>query len=139
MRRLKISGSICDESAFGYAHDPLALADDEEKLSRRAREAILSPGNQKFVSLTSAWELAIKISNGKLSFEGGVDNFVRQVDSNGFLMLPIERSHIVRVEALPFHHRDPFDRLLVAAALCEGLAIVTADEHMPAYGVPCVW
>ena len=116
-----------------------ALADDEERLSRRAREAILSPGNQKSVSLTSAWELAIKISNGKLSFEGGVDNFMHQVDNSNFLMLPIERSHIIRIESLPFHHRDPFDRLLVAAALCEGLAIVTADEHIPAYGVPCVW
>ncbi|MCL2494910.1 MAG: type II toxin-antitoxin system VapC family toxin [Oscillospiraceae bacterium] len=116
-----------------------ALADDEERLSKPAREAILSPGNQKFVSLASAWELAIKISSGKLSFEGGADNFAHQVESNGFLLLPIERSHIARTETLPFHHRDPFDRLLVAAALCEGLAIVTADEHIPAYGVPCIW
>ena len=116
-----------------------ALADDEEKLSRRAKEAILSPGNQKFVSLASAWELAVKISISKLSFEGGVDNFMQQVDSSHFLMLPIDRTHIARVESLPFHHRDPFDRLLVASALCEGLAIVTADENMPAYGVPCIW
>ena len=116
-----------------------ALADDEEKLSKRALQAILSPGNQKFVSLASAWELAIKISNGKLSFEGGAQNFIHEVDSNGFLMLPITGSHVAQVESLPFHHRDPFDRLLVAAALCEGLTVITADEHIPLYGVPCVW
>ena len=116
-----------------------ALADDEEKLSRRAKEAILSPSNQKFVSLACAWELAIKISSGKLSFEGGIENFAHQVYSNGFLLLPIECSHIARVAALPFYHRDPFDRLLVATALCEGLAIITADEYIPAYGVPCIW
>jgi len=116
-----------------------ALEANEDKLSKQALEAILSPSNLKFVSLASAWELAIKVSSGKLSFEGGVKNFGYQVDANGFLMLPIERNHVARVESLPFHHRDPFDRLLVAAALCEGLTILTADQHIPVYGVPCVW
>ena len=116
-----------------------ALTDDQSKLSKRALEAILSPSNQKFVSLASAWELAIKLSGGKLLFEGGAKNFMFQVEDNGFLLLPILREHIIQVESLPFHHRDPFDRLLVATALCEGLTIVTADENIPAYNVPCIW
>ncbi|MCL2105907.1 MAG: type II toxin-antitoxin system VapC family toxin [Oscillospiraceae bacterium] len=116
-----------------------ALEENEKRLTKRAFNAILSPGNQRFVSMASAWELAIKINSGKLSFEGGAKNFICQIESNGFLLLPIERTHVCRVESLPFHHRDPFDRLLVAAALCEGLTIITADENIPHYGVPCIW
>jgi PIN domain nuclease of toxin-antitoxin system len=120
-------------------HAVLWLAGNSPKLSNAAKEAILSDGNQKFVSMASAWEVAVKNSIGKFRLADGVQEFYKMIDSNGFLMLPIDRSHIARVESLPFYHRDPFDRLLVAAALCEGLAIVTADEHIPAYGVPCVW
>ena len=107
--------------------------------SEAAKTAILNDGNQKFVSIASAWEVAVKNSIGKFRLTDGVQEFYKMVDSNGFLMLPIDRAYIVRVESLSFHHRDPFDRLLVATALYEDLAIVTADEHMPAYGVPCIW
>ena len=116
-----------------------ALADDQTKLTERALTEILSPSNQIFVSLASAWELAIKISNGKLQFEDGAENFVNQIENNGFLLLPIARDHIIRVESLPFHHRDPFDRLLIATALHEGMAIITADKNIHAYDVPCIW
>ena len=62
-----------------------------------------------------------------------------QVEDNGFLLLPISREHIVQTQSLPFHHRDPFDRLLIATALREDLTIATKDEKMSAYGVSCVW
>ena len=120
-------------------HALLWLAGNSPKLSDVAKEAILSDGNQKFVSMASAWEVAVKNSIGKIRVTNGVQEFYQMADSNGFLMLPITRSHVAQVELLPFHHRDPFDRLLVAAALCEGLTVITADEHIPLYGVPCVW
>ena len=116
-----------------------ALDEKQNKLSKRAQEYIHSDSNQKFVSMASAWELAIKLSSKKITFEGGADNFIHQIESNGFLLLPILRTHIARVESLPFFHRDPFDRLLVAAAMCEGSTIVTADNNIPAYGIPCIW
>ena len=120
-------------------HTVLWLAGNSPKLSQTAKDAIFHEGNQKFVSMASAWEVAIKNSIGKFRLTDGVAEFYKMVESNGFLLLPIERSHVSKVESLPFHHRDPFDRLLVAAAQCEGLAIVTADENIPAYGVPCIW
>jgi len=120
-------------------HTVLWLAGNSPKLSQAAKDVIFNVGSQKFVSMASAWEIAIKNSIGKFRLTNGVTEFYKMVESNGFLLLPIERSHILKVESLPFHHRDPFDRLLVATAQCEGLAIVTADENIPAYGVPCVW
>ena len=120
-------------------HTVLWLAANSPKLSQSAKDAMFNAGNQKFVSMASAWEVAIKYSLGKFRLVNGVAEFFKIVEDNNFLLLPIERTHVARVESLPFHHRDPFDRLLVAAALCEELAIVTADAHIPAYGVPCVW
>ncbi|MDR3313209.1 MAG: type II toxin-antitoxin system VapC family toxin [Oscillospiraceae bacterium] len=120
-------------------HAVLWLAENSPMLSQAAKEAIFNEGNQKFVSMASAWEVAIKNSIGKLRLANGVTEFYRMIEGNGFLLLPIDRRHVVRVESLPFHHRDPFDRLLVAAALCEELVMVTADENIPAYGVPCIW
>ena len=120
-------------------HTVLWFAGNSPKLSQAAKAMIFNDGNQKFVSMASAWEIAIKNSIGKFRLANGVNEFYKMVETNGFLMLPIERNHIARVEALPFFHRDPFDRLLVATALCEGLTILTADEHIPLYGAPCVW
>jgi len=120
-------------------HTVLWLAENSPKLSQRAKEEILSDGNQKFVSIASAWELAIKISCGKFRLVNGIEEFYKMIDSNEFLLLPINRNYVTQVESLPLHHRDPFDRLLVATALCENLTIVTADENIPMYGLPYVW
>jgi PIN domain nuclease of toxin-antitoxin system len=109
-------------------------------LSRRARSAIRSGRNECFVSIASGWEIAIKVSLGSLRVEGALDRFLpEQLAANGFQPLPIDLKHCARVAALPFHHRDPFDRLLVAQALEEELAIVTADPLFAKYGVRRVW
>jgi PIN domain nuclease of toxin-antitoxin system len=104
-------------------------------LSRDARAAIAS-ADLVFVSVANAWEAAIKIALGKLrlpeSFEAGVV-------ASRFERLPIAFPHAEAVASLPQHHRDPFDRMLVAQCLCEGLALVTHDRRLAAYGVDIVW
>ncbi len=90
----------------------------------------------RYVSVASGWEIAIKISLGKLGIEGPLDRFLpEQLAANGFLPLAIDLHHTARVATLPFHHRDPFDRLLIAQALEEELAVVTSDSVFARYGV----
>jgi len=120
-------------------HAILWALSDIEKLSNRAKIEILSPENNKLVSLASAWEVAIKISLNKLSFEGGVTRFLHQIVHDGFELLPIRAEHILQVEMLPFYHRDPFDRLIVAAAMVEGMAVISADTIIRLYEVNCIW
>ncbi|HSD28271.1 MAG TPA: type II toxin-antitoxin system VapC family toxin [Vicinamibacteria bacterium] len=110
------------------------------ELSRRARSAVGSGRNECFLSIASGWEIAIKVSLGTLKVQGALDRFLpEQLAANGFQALTIDLKHCARVAALPFHHRDPFDRLLVAQALEDGLAIVTADPVFAKYGVERVW
>jgi PIN domain nuclease of toxin-antitoxin system len=109
---------------------------DSRELSRKARSAVGSGRNECFVSIASGWEIAIQVSLGKLRVEGALDRFLpEQIAANGFQPLPIDLKHAARVATLPFHHRDPIDRLLVAQALEEELAIVTADPVFTKYGV----
>jgi PIN domain nuclease of toxin-antitoxin system len=113
---------------------------DHGDLSRRARETIASKANECFLSAASCWEMAVNVSIGKLQLEGTVDRFVpHHLAVNGFRDLPIEIRHAAGVARLPFHHRDPFDRLLVSQALAEDLAIVSADPVFRRYGVKRIW
>ena len=92
------------------------------------------------VSVASAWEMSIKQSLGKLQLSLPVERLVAdRLPAVGIGLLPIEMAHIGHLERLPLHHRDPFDRMLAAQALAEGLAIVSADEAFDAYGVARVW
>ena len=110
------------------------------ELSRKARSVVGSARNECFVSVASGWEIAIKVSLGKLRIDGALDRFLpEQIAANGFRALAIDLKHGARVATLPFYHRDPFDRLLVAQALEEELAMVTADPVVAKYGVNRVW
>jgi PIN domain nuclease of toxin-antitoxin system len=111
-----------------------------QRMSRRAKAAIADVRNDCHVSVASGWEIAIKVSLGKLRVDGALDRFLpEQLAANGFRPLAIELRHTARVSLLPFHHRDPFDRLLVAQALLEGLALVSADPVFSRYGVKRIW
>jgi PIN domain nuclease of toxin-antitoxin system len=113
---------------------------DAAELSTRARQTIASPATECFFSAASCWEIAIKTSIGKLELDGLVERFIpSQLVANGFQELPIDIRHAARVARLPFHHRDPFDRLLVSQALEEGLAIVSADAIYARYGIKRIW
>ena len=120
-------------------HVALWFFGEEEKLSEVAFRTILDPANKKFVSMASAWELAIKIGTGKMGFDGGVSEFFNIVHKNGFELLPIKKKHVKQVESLPLLHKDPFDRLLVASAMTEGMGLITADANIHLYDINSLW
>ena len=120
-------------------HTAIWFFNGDEALSETAKQTILDASNNKYLSMTSAWELAIKIGIGKLDFAGRAAGFMRLVENNGFTLIPITTSHLTTYESLPFIHRDPFDRLLVATAITEQMTIITADENIARYDVPKVW
>ena len=113
---------------------------DSAELSSRARRAIAARKNECFVSLASCWEMAIKVSIGKLTLAAPVERFLaEQVAENLVQLLHIDLAHTARAAALPWHHRDPFDRMLAAQARHERLTIVSADAVFRKYGVTRVW
>jgi PIN domain nuclease of toxin-antitoxin system len=121
-------------------HALLWWVDDSPRLSRRARTAIANLENECLFSLASLWEMAIKVSLRKLELPATVEAFVdRHLVAGGFHALAIDIAHVARVARLPFHHRDPFDRLLAAQALEEELAIVSRDPVFKSYGVRRIW
>ena len=103
---------------------------DSRKLSRKARVEIAG-ADEVYVSAASIWEAAIKASIGKLTAE--VSDLVAGIRASGFAELPISALHAARVAALPHHHRDPFDRLLLAQAIHEPLRLLTADVMLKRY------
>ncbi|SFI47972.1 type II toxin-antitoxin system VapC family toxin [Planctomicrobium piriforme] len=121
-------------------HAFLWFVTDDSQLSKRANEAIVDPQNEILVSPGSYWELAIKVSLGKYQLNISFEEFVaRAVGENQFRILPIEPSHAAAVARMPFYHRDPFDRLIIAQALVEQLTVVSRDEAFDAYSVSRLW
>ena len=126
--------ALLDTNAF------LRWVEGDDKLSTRAKSCIANPDNEILVSVVVAWELAIKAGLGKLKLALPVQRYVvEHVAANGFQMLDIRMAHVGRVESLPAHHGDPFDRLLIAQALEEKLPVVTADPVFREYGVKRIW
>ena len=122
-------------------HTFLWWAEDSARLSKRARAAVARSNEACYLSLASCWEMAIKISLGRLKIgSASLDRFVaEQMAANSVQPLSVKLPHLARVAGLPFHHRDPFDRLLAAQALEEGLSIVSIDAVFTRYGVTRVW
>ena len=110
------------------------LADDEQ-LGPRARDLIGDPGNDVLASVASLWEIAVKVRAGKL--DAGVAEIADAVQRDGFVLLGISTAHLLTLETLPMHHRDPFDHLLIAQAITEDAAFVSADRTASRYPV-CV-
>ena len=113
-------------------HALLWALSDPERLAEAAREALRDGGNEVLGSAASAWELAIKRATGKLT---APDDLLEVTAAAGFDWLPISARHATVAGALPPHHRDPFDRMLVAQARLESLTLVTRDQRFAAYGV----
>jgi len=108
-----------------------------EKLSPNTTELIINGEN--YISVVSLWEIAIKMNIGKFHFDGGFYVFNDLVKNNGFNILQIKDEYMERLFLLPFIHRDPFDRLIIATAIVENLTIITADENIQKYGAPWIW
>ena len=116
-------------------HALLWWLSDDARLARPARAAIADAANDVYVSAATAWELAIKARLGKVSMP---DDLGEQLSANALVPLPVQVRHALAVRYLPDHHRDPFDRLLVAQAQIEGLTLVTADQSILRYDVAVV-
>jgi PIN domain nuclease of toxin-antitoxin system len=119
-------------------HTFLWALSDPDRLSVRARETIAS--SERFWSVASIWEALIKVQSGKLPMPLPASAYLMsKMSANGVSLLPIRLEHVVRVEELPLHHRNPFDRLLIAQCVEEGWPIVTSDPVFKQYPVRVIW
>jgi PIN domain nuclease of toxin-antitoxin system len=113
---------------------------DDDRLSERAGGLIADGTNEVFFSAASAWEIAVKAGLGRIRLPENAWSFTpEQLERNAFRPLPVHVAHAVAVIALPNVHGDPFDRLLVAQAMSEGLTIVSTDPWLARYQVPVAW
>lgn len=121
-------------------HAFLWWAANDPQLSETAREVISDPLNRIFVSPASAWEVAIKHSTGKLTLPEPPPIYIpRRLLRDGFETLPVTMAHVLQTHPLPFHHRDPFDRLLIAQSIVENMPIISVDSVFAAYPVQTIW
>jgi PIN domain nuclease of toxin-antitoxin system len=116
-------------------HAFLWWRDDDPKLKRRVRDAVTTSDLVVF-SAVSAWEIAIKVGLGKLRIDAPLE---RVFDPPGFSRLSLSAAHALVLSSLPHHHRDPFDRMLIAQAIAEGLTLVTHDPRFEPYAIHVMW
>lgn len=121
-------------------HAFLWFVGDEPRLSENARALIEDRATNPFLSIASVWEMAIKVGLGKLTPHVPFPMLIsEQLNENGIALLDITVDHALHVAQLPFHHRDPFDRMLIAQAITEGLPIISADSVFDTYSVTRIW
>ncbi len=121
-------------------HTFLWFVMDDPNLSAVAKALIEDMGNDRLLSVASPWEMAIKVSRNRLQISAPIDTFLRsQLAINSIRLLPIEIPHVAVLATLPFHHKDPFDRMLVSQALADRVPIVSVDATLDAYGVQRLW
>ncbi|MCY2968610.1 MAG: type II toxin-antitoxin system VapC family toxin [Planctomycetota bacterium] len=122
------------------SHILIWALDDPSKLSVTAIRTLQDPANEMVISAGTMWELSIKIALGKLTLSLPFREFLNKaIAALGLVVLPITLDHADRQSGLPFHHRDPFDRLLAAQSLVEGITIISADAIFDQYGVKRTW
>lgn len=121
-------------------HTLLWFALSDPRLSANATSLILDPAHEKLVSPASYWEIAIKISTKKYALASPYEDFFRgAIDDNGFRVLAIEPRHTAALTTMLYHHKDPFDRLIIAQAMVENVSLVSVDSGFDAYGVTRLW
>ena len=120
-------------------HTAIWFFNGDNALSETAKKIILDTSNIKYLNIASAWEIAIKLSIGKLDIAGNTADFIHDAETNGFIILPIKTDHLTALESLPLLHRDPFDRLLIATAISEQMTLISADKNIAQYDVPLIW
>jgi PIN domain nuclease of toxin-antitoxin system len=121
-------------------HTFLWAITDDPQLSQRARDSFASGRNELFLSVASVWEILTKVQIGKLPLPRPAGPYLRdQLVANEVHVLPLRLEHVLRLEQLPLHHRDPFDRILVAQILEDDLPIISADPLLKKYSASLVW
>jgi PIN domain nuclease of toxin-antitoxin system len=125
---------LLDSNAFLWWHV------DRSRLSARALNAILDQSNTLALSVASVWEMAIKAKLGKLHVFGSLNDAIEsQMRINQIHLLPVSVVHALKTQDLPLHHKDPFDRLLIAQAQTERMVLITADQTIARYDVKIIW
>jgi PIN domain nuclease of toxin-antitoxin system len=120
-------------------HALLWFFNGDKQLSQTAKQILSDKKYQKFVSIASVWELAIKIALNKLKFPDNAQGFIKVVAENKFELCNIKPEHIFKLEQLEKFHKDPFDRILIATAIVEDMKFITNDENIHLYSMECVW
>lgn len=121
-------------------HSFIWFVEGDERLSQIARQIITDPSNEVIFSAASLWEMAIKVSIGKLALSlPFTASTLGHMANNDIRLLDISFAHITEVLTLPFHHRDPFDRMLIAQARVENTPIISVDAMLDSYGVQRIW
>lgn len=121
-------------------HTLLWIVDNNSQLSKTAQEIYLDEGNEILLSIAGIWEMAIKTGLKKLIIPGCLSDFVKEhVIANNIKILNISLSHIYRLETLQYHHRDPFDRLIISQAIEENIPIISSDNRFDQYEINRIW
>jgi len=121
-------------------HTAIWLFTDSQKLSDKAKDILADRECPLAISIASAWEIAIKISKGgKIENMNGVAVFIDKLRENGIEILGVTAEEVKTIEALPFIHNDPFDRIIIATAKNNELTLISVDENVCKYDVACVW
>ncbi len=121
-------------------HAFLWFINGDDKLSGNARNTIEDMNNKRYLSMASLWEMTIKSSIGKLKIPMPINRFcVKYIWGNGIQLLDINPHHLNQVHDLPFYHKDPFDRLMIAQAMTEDMTIISCDEYFQYYDIQVLW
>ena len=120
-------------------HTLIWFLNGDKNLSSKARKSIESAGASSFVSVVSLWEIAIKISLKRLDVKASFEQIGEEILKNNFQILPISFQDTLVLSSLPFHHRDPFDRLLIAQGMNNNLTIISKDQYFTNYEVIVLW
>ncbi len=121
-------------------HAFLWIVSGDKRLSRKAKKLYLDKSNEVYLSAASIWEMAIKISLGRLTLEDPLENFIAMhALGNGMKILEIRPKHLYKIEDLPFHHRDPFDRVIIAQSMLESYFVLGSDKAFDSYPIRRVW
>ena len=121
-------------------HTFLWFIDGSQNLSEYARRLIEAPSNERLLSIASLWEMSIKISLGRLELPVSFTDLIEHhVQGNDIDLLAIKPEHLDVLKALPFHHRDPFDRLMIAQSVSEQIPVVSRDAAFEAYSIERIW
>ena len=121
-------------------HALLWLITGDKRLSKTSMKIFLNTDNRLYFSIISLWEICIKKSLDKISLKNNwLDIIQEEMKTNSIQWLPVEVHHCAKVIELPFYHRDPFDRMLIAQAMTEDLSILSRDNRFSAYDIKCIW
>lgn len=122
------------------SHSLVWAVDNPAQLSAAATTELQDPANELIISAATVWEISIKAGMGKLTLSSAYRAWMnRAITYLGLTILPITVEYAAAQAALPWHHRDPFDRLLVAESLTDGVPVVSADAHLDVYGITRIW